>query len=141
MLVMAVGERPDNSQSSLPPHFWERADAHFQKERLKEQERVATFGEIRPVIHIPDYNGYRLVAVRNRLYYSKKWKFVTDFLFEYGMSRFGKEWLEVQTGGAVFDQHPLYILRKRAYAYYAAAETAARRDFRRSAERLDGCLQ
>ena len=117
MPLVAASQRPNPAQSSLPPHFWDKIDEHFRKERHQEQSRVSTFGEIRPIIHIPDYKGWRLVAVRNRLYYSKKWNFFTDFLFEYGMSRFGKEWLEAQKAAAIADQHPVYIWRKRAYAF------------------------
>jgi hypothetical protein len=117
MPLVAASQRPNPPQSNLPPLFWDKIDEHFRKERLQEQFRVSTFGEIRPIIHIPDYKGWRLVAVRNRLYYSKKRNFFTDFLFEYGMSRFGKEWLEAQKTAAIVDQHPVYIWRKRAHAF------------------------
>jgi hypothetical protein len=101
------------SGPTLPPEIVKRFDEH----RLQEQARVATFGEIRPIMHLPDYAGYRFVGVRNRLYYSKTWRFFTDFLFEYGPMIFGKEWLEAQKNSVVADQHPLYIWRKQAYEF------------------------
>lgn len=84
--------------------------------RLQEEGRRAAYGDIRPIIHI-DYAGYRFVTVRNRLYYSKEWRFFTDFLFEYGIVRFGKEWFEAQKNAAPADQHPLYVWRKQAFAF------------------------
>src|SRR5258708_21938178 len=101
------------SGPTLPAEIVKR----FEEHRLQEQARVATFGEIRPIMHLPDYAGYRFVGVRNRLYYSKTWRFFTDFLFEYGPMIFGKEWLEVQKNSGVADQHPLYIWRKQTYAF------------------------
>ncbi len=98
---------------AMPAHIHQRIERH----RLEEQARVATFGEIRPIIHTPNYKGYRFVAVRGRVYYSKKWRFFLDFLLEYGMMRFGQEWLEAQNNATVADQHPLYRWRKQAYAY------------------------
>jgi hypothetical protein len=97
----------------IPPHILRQ----FEEHRLREQARVAAFGQIREPVHIPDYAGYRFVAVRGRLFYSKKWRFFTDFLFEYGQIMFGQEWLEVQKNSVVADHHPLYIWRKQAYAY------------------------
>ena len=55
--------------------------------------------------------------VRNRIYHSDKWRFFADFLFEYGLTRFGPEWLEIQKAAAPTDQHPIYTLRKQAYAF------------------------
>jgi len=96
----------------IPRHILEKMERH----RGEEEKRVATFGEIRPIIHV-DYAGYRMVAVRNRLYYSKKWKFFTDFLLEYGITRFGCDWFEAQKITAPGGQHPAWIWRKQAYEF------------------------
>src|SRR5262249_43831619 len=99
----------------LPPHIIQE----FERRQLEEQARVAAFGEIRPVIQVPDYAGYRFVAVRNRLYFEKKekWKFFTDFLLHYGLAIFGQEWLDQQNAAAPANQHPAYIWRKQAYVF------------------------
>ena len=102
----------------IPPDVWQK----FEKQRREEEARVAAFGEIRPIIHLRDYAGYRFVVVHNCLYYSKKWNFFTDFLLEYGLTRFGKEWLEAQKSAAETDQHPVYVWRKQAYAYMQKQE-------------------
>ena len=105
--------QPAPAEPPIPAHIWKR----IEDDRLREQTRLATYGEIRPVIHLADFHGYRFVGVRNRLYYSKKWRFFTDFLLEYGPMMFGKEWLEEQKNASDVDQHPLYIWRKQAYEY------------------------
>src|ERR1039457_6201227 len=81
-LVLPIVGHPEAPKSALPPHLWDRIDERVRTEQLQEQARVAAYGDIRSIIHL-DYAGYRLVVVRNRVYYSKKWKFFTDFLFEY----------------------------------------------------------
>jgi hypothetical protein len=110
--IPVIGET-NSTAPPIPPQVWQK----FEGQRREEQARVAAFGEIRPIIHIPDYAGYRMVVVRNRLYYSKKWNSFTDFLFEYGVTPFGREWLETQKSAPEADQHPVYIWRKQAYAY------------------------
>jgi hypothetical protein len=56
-------------------------------------------------------------VVRNRLYYSDKWRFFTDFLLEYGFARFGKEWLEKQQRSDPAHQHPMFVWRRQAYDF------------------------
>jgi hypothetical protein len=97
----------------ISPEVWKK----FEEQRRHEEARVAAFGEIRPMIHLSDYAGYRFVGVRNRLYYSKKWNFFTDFLLEYGLTQLGQEWLEAQKSAAETDRHPVYVWRQQAYAY------------------------
>ena len=79
-------------------------------DRFKEQARVERYGRVREPVHLPEFSGHRFVAVRNRLYYSKNWKFFSDFLFEYGIKRFGKEWVEKQQKLLPEERHPLYIM-------------------------------
>ena len=66
---------------------------------------------------MPDYRGYRIVAVRNRIYYSKTWRFFADFLMEYGRLRFGQEWFEEQNVTSLENQHPIHIWRRQAYEF------------------------
>lgn len=101
--------------SPLPPRI--RAD--FERHQREEKVRIDTFGHVRPIIQIPEYAGRRFVVVRNRLYYEgkTKWNFFTDFLFEYGLSRFGRDWIETQKASARADQHPAWVWRQQAYAF------------------------
>ena len=49
-----------------------------------------------------------MVVVRGSIYYSDKWKFFTDFLFEYGMTRMGTDWRHANRDLPPDKQHPLY---------------------------------
>lgn len=100
----------------LPPDIIRK----FEEHRLREEARIASFGHIRETVHIPDYPGYRFVAVRGKLYYSKKWNFFADFLAEYGAIQFGKAWLESQVKTAPEDQHPLYVWKRQSYEFMKA---------------------
>jgi len=55
-----------------PPGLREKAMRIFDEQRRREQERVARFGEIRPQISA-EFQGQRLVVVRNKIFYSDKW--------------------------------------------------------------------
>src|ERR1700691_6256870 len=65
-----------------PPKLRDNAMRFFQEQRRKEQEHVARFGEVRPPISTL-WKGHRFIAVRNKLYYSDKWKFFADFLSDH----------------------------------------------------------
>ena len=103
--------------SPIPPHVWAEIDRRTRRERAQEQARITAYGNTRPIIHVPDYAGYQLVVVRNRVYYSKKWKYFTDFLFDYGIGKMGQEWFEDQKSKAITEQHPLWRLRAQAYDF------------------------
>ena len=40
MPLVAAGQRPNPPQSSLPPHFWDKVDEHFLKERFTPHKRA-----------------------------------------------------------------------------------------------------
>jgi len=114
----------------INPEIFRAARESFERQRRQEEARVAAYGHIRPIINIPNFSGNCWVAVRGRLYYDKKWRFFTDFLFDYGMARLGPEWVEAQRNSAPADQHPLYIWRKQMHAYMATHEPQADGTFR-----------
>ena len=113
LLIPAARPEP----SPIPPHVWNEIDHRTRKEQAQEQARIVEYGNIRPIIHVPDYAGNQLVVVRNRVYYSKKWNFFTDFLFDYGVWKMGKEWVEDQNTKPISGQHPLYQWRRQAYDF------------------------
>jgi hypothetical protein len=100
---------------SLPPAVLEKIEGHWRAERLRE----SNFGKIRPVVQVPEYAGRRLVAVRGSIYWGNKdnWKFFSDFLFDYGKLKFGKEWLDAQNAAVPGERHPLYSWRRQAYEW------------------------
>lgn len=89
-----------------PPKLRDQAIRYFQEQRRKEQERVARFGEVRPQISTL-WKGHRFIAVRNKLYYSDKWKFFADFLRDHVPHIFEKEWFDAEIAKPECDRHPV----------------------------------
>jgi hypothetical protein len=91
----------------------------FDRRRLEETLREATFGKIRPIIQVPEYAGKRIVVVRGAIYWQDKgkWNFFSDFLFDYGKIKFGKEWLDAQKAAPSEQRHPLYVWQHQAYEW------------------------
>ena len=74
----------------------------IRQHEAEEMVRVQQQGEGRPIIST-SFKDHRFVAVGNKIYYSKEWKFFTDFLSNYlntvmepewGRSELKKEWDE-----------------------------------------------
>ena len=64
---------------SIPEHLtWQSLAEH----EAAEVRRKSLQGHGRPIISTMS-NGYRIVAVRNKLHWSKKWRTFHDFLFSY----------------------------------------------------------
>ena len=57
----------------------------------REVLRTRAEGHGRPVI-ATDFKGYRFVAVGNRMYYGKDWRFFTDFLLHHMKEVLGRGW-------------------------------------------------
>jgi hypothetical protein len=117
--------RPEAPKPTLPQRIWERIDERTRQEKL----RVATYGQVRAPIHVPDFRGRRLLGVRNRIYHSKNWKYFTDFLFEYGLMRFGKPWLNEQNATPSAEQHRFFIGGRWGSLTRSRSSTAARWNF------------
>jgi SEC-C motif len=107
-----------------PPELRDRAMHVFQEQRRKEQERLARFGEVRPQISTL-WKGHRFIAVRNKLYYSDKWKFFADFLRDHVPHVFGKEWFDAEVAKAEGDRHPLMQWRSEGIRYMNAQQPDA----------------
>src|SRR6266849_7614479 len=77
-----MASKDGKAWKEAPPELREKAMRAFEEKERKEQERVARFGQIRPQISVV-HQGQRMVTVRNRIYYSDKWKYFPDFLRDY----------------------------------------------------------
>lgn len=53
-----------------------------------------------------EMNGYRIVAVGNRIYWSRNWKTFHDFLRDYPVYLFGSKWVEREKAKPPERQHP-----------------------------------
>lgn len=98
------------------PELREKAMKVFEEKQRKEQERVARFGQIRPQISVV-HQGQRMVTVRNRIYYSDKWKFFPDFLRDYVPQVLGVEWCKAEASRPEAERHPIITWRAQGAAY------------------------
>jgi hypothetical protein len=106
--------RPMSLPSSFPLDLLKRAEAQFEKQRLDEENRIRTFGQVRPIIYTPNFNGMQLIAVRDKLYQAPEKSTFTNFLFNHGLSLLGDEWLEKQNNLPLAQRHPLFALHCQA---------------------------
>jgi hypothetical protein len=86
-----------------------RADA----ERVQ-RERQQGLGK--PIISI-DFNGRRLVAVKNRLLHSKRWRTFQDFLLDYIKIAIGPEWGNSEIAKPFEERHPILAWYQRICEY------------------------
>ncbi|HEY2547856.1 MAG TPA: hypothetical protein VGI46_17420 [Candidatus Acidoferrum sp.] len=128
-----MGKLPSKPVAAKPPIEIQRAIIQDINEMsLKEQERIRTFGHVRPEI-AQKFSGYQFVAVGKKLFYSKDWKSFHDFLVGYTPAIFGKEWWENETHKPVAAQNQVVGWRE-AMRRYAMAKSAAPDEARQNAE-------
>ncbi len=86
--------------------------AALRQAEVREHLRKMQQGRGRPVIE-GKLGDYQFVATGNTIHYSKKWKTFPDFLFDYIIRVFGKEWGEAEGAKPEGELHPvLYWHRK-----------------------------
>ena len=61
-----------------------------------------------------------MVTVRNRIYYSDKWKFFPDFLRDYVPQVLGLEWCKAEAAKPEAERHPIITWRAEGAAYMNA---------------------
>jgi hypothetical protein len=86
-----------------------RADA----ERVQ-RERQQGLGK--PIISV-DFNGRRLVAVKNRFLHSKRWRTFQDFLLDYIKIAIGPEWGNSEIAKPFEERHPILAWYQRICEY------------------------
>jgi hypothetical protein len=80
-----------NRQGGLPPGAAREIQRALQFQEAQEKVRTRQQGYGRPIIST-EVNGHRIVAVSNTVYWSKNWKFFTDFLLHFLKEVLGREW-------------------------------------------------
>jgi len=108
-----------------PAEVHAKAMKMFEQKSRKEAERVARFGQIRPQISLLTPEGYRLMVVRGKLYYSATWKFFSDFLNDYVPQVLGVEWWKSEMAKPEAERHPVVIWRSQGIAYMNAQPAQA----------------
>lgn len=79
-----------------------------------QRERQQGLGS--PIISI-EHQGYRFVAVKNRLLHSKGWKTFHDFLFDYIKMAIGPEWGNAEIAKPLEQRHPILIWYQKLCEY------------------------
>jgi hypothetical protein len=74
--------------------------------QAKEATRVKQQGLGRPIIST-EFQGHRIVAVKDKLHASKSWKFFTDFLADYIKVTLGGDWGNAEIKKPFKNRHPL----------------------------------
>jgi hypothetical protein len=103
-----------------PPELRAKAMRVFEEKQCKEQKRVARFGQVRPQISTVVWQGQRIVAVRNRIYRSDRWKFFPDFLRDYVPEVLGIDWCKAEAAKPEAERHPIITWRAQGAAYMNA---------------------
>ena len=87
------------------------ASAPMMRARLeaKEHQRAVQQGLGRPIVASETNDGVRVVAVKNRLLHSKKWKTFHDFLGDYIKAALGSEWGNTELKKPLEERHPLLL--------------------------------
>src|SRR2546422_5089217 len=77
----------------------------LERHKAREQQRQKQQGWGRPIISV-EHQGYRFVAVANRLHYGK-WKTFADFLHNYIKVTIGSDWGNAEIAKPLGERHPL----------------------------------
>lgn len=72
----------------------------------KEKERKKLYGEVKPIIQA-EQKGIRVIAIGNKVIASNKWRTFPDFLFDYLVVVFGKDWFNIEKSKPKAYQHPV----------------------------------
>ncbi len=78
----------------------------MRRHEAEELVRVQQQGEGKPIISTM-FKDHRFVAVGSKLYYSKKWRFFTDFLCDYMKMILGTEWGNAELKKEWDKRHPI----------------------------------
>lgn len=103
------GAKAGQVKPSHAPTVDEALQARLAEIEARQLQRERQQGLGRPIIS-ESFQGYRIVAVGSRIYYSKKWQTFHDFLFHYIASVFGQEWGNAELAKPESDRHPLVRL-------------------------------
>lgn len=85
---------------------------------VAEHLRMIQQGRGRPVIE-GKLGEYQLVATGSTIHYSTKWKTFPDFLFEYIIRVFGKDWVESEGSKPDKELHPVLLWQRKIISLQA----------------------
>lgn len=79
------------------------------RHQAKEHQRVSQQGLGRPIVATHASSGHQVVAVRNRIFASDKWKTFHDFLIDYLKDALGAEWGTAEMEKPLERRHPILV--------------------------------
>jgi hypothetical protein len=88
----------------LVPHILEARDRAMAHQVQRERQQ----GLGRPIVSTEAF-GYRLVAVKNRLLHSQKWRTFHDFLCDYIKVAIGVDWGNAELAKPLNQRHPILV--------------------------------
>lgn len=91
---------------TVDPILFSKLPKAVQDQIISNEKKKAKQGEVRPIISL-DHQGYKFVAVGDRLHYSKSWKTFHDFLFDYIKKILGSEWGNFEFKKPLQQRHPI----------------------------------
>src|ERR1700733_471999 len=118
-------EKPRMKPVQPPPELIHKAILRFREKKLSRDRWIAQYGYVRPVIHSDNW-GKKFVAIRNRIEWSDKWKYIPDFLLDYIPHVFGKDWFDAQVALPKEDRHPVFQWRAACFHQKAGAAPGAK---------------
>ena len=93
---------------SPTPDVRERIALEIERHNASEHRRRLMQGRGRPIVSfVDDAHGYRFVAIRSELRWSRTWLTFTDFLFDYIKFVLGTKWGTAELAKPPDTRHPL----------------------------------
>lgn len=87
---------------------WAQIQQEVARARVAQVQRERQQGLGRGILSA-EYAGHRLVAVKNRLMSSKKWRTFHDFLFDYIRTAMGPDWGNAEIAKPLNERHPFLL--------------------------------
>ena len=85
---------------------WPSIALDLEKRRRADRVRRARYGEVKPILNA-DYKGYKVVAVGDRIHFSKQWRTFPDFLEDYIKQVFDPEWFTAELRKPLVERHQI----------------------------------
>jgi hypothetical protein len=95
-----------NESAAASPFFPDYMQHALERHRADERIREAQQGLGRPIIGFKS-GDHQIVAVRNTVYFSDKWKAFPDFLADYMKQKIGGEWGNSEIAKPLSERHPI----------------------------------
>jgi len=97
-----LGDSAPNASTSSPSDKMQVEEWHRAAERIRQAQQ----GLGRPIVGLK-IDDHQIVAVRDKVYFSKKWKTFPDFLADYIKNKLDPAWGNAEIAKPFADRHPI----------------------------------